>query len=285
MARTRFKRLLENHRNRKFVEAQERIFSKHLKKLQKQKELDSSPSSFSPSSYYARKLKEMGTGKPLLKGQKSSIISEDPNPSSAREDKIKNREPPKSLLLKHRKLLEAAVKDNFFMVNNSGFIYYPSDVNIRDKQGNSALYYTSGNANLEFSAFLLRNGAKVNLKCSEGDTPLHMAFKSNSLDMIMTLIEFGGDLNCINTRSQTPLAFASRSMLELLDLTEGVATVNERNAEAMSFDNNKLLFKFEKNNGNFNPELAFKFDRLRRTTMKVREKGKVVEFEEERLEN
>ena len=54
-ARTRFKRLLENYRNKKFVEAQERIVSKHTEKIQRQKELgEESPNSksFSPSNYY-----------------------------------------------------------------------------------------------------------------------------------------------------------------------------------------------------------------------------------------
>jgi len=283
MARSRFKRLMENYRNKKFVEAQERIFSKHTYQLQKLKDQDSSPSqlSFSPNSFYAKKVKELCKTKNVASSLKS-VISEDQNPSSSRENKIRNRDPPKSLLLKHRKLLEAAVQNNYFMVNNSGFLYYPSDVNIKDKQGNSSLYYTASNANIPFSQFLLRNGAKVNLKCSEGNTPLHMAFKSNNLDIIMALIETGGDLNMLNMASQTPLAFAMRNILELLDLTEGVATVNERNVEAMmNFDNNKLLFKMNLGEGdNLNTDLTFKFERLRKMTMQIREKGKIVEFDE-----
>ena len=276
---------MENHKNKKFVEAQERIFSKHTHKL-KQKEQDSSPSnnSFSPNSYYARKMHELSHNKPPISSMKSLSSEIDINPNSAREDRIKNRDPPKSLLLKHRKLLEAALNDNYFMVNNSGFIYYPSDVNIRDKQGNTALYYTALNANIEFSKFLLRSGAKVNMKCSGGDTPIHMAFKSNNLDIVMALIEAGGDLNVLNINSQTPLAFATRYMLEILDLTEGVATVNERNAMAVNgFDNNKLLFKVPMGDrDHLNPDLQFKFDALRKMTMKVREKGKIVEYGKEK---
>lgn len=250
-ARTRFKRLLENYRNKKFVEAQERIVSKHTEKIQRQKELgEDSPNSksFSPSNYYNKKLlqiREKYKKKPISPYSCKSIISEDQNAggASSRENRIRNREPPKSLLLKHRKLLEASIKDNFFMVKNSGFLYYPNDVNIKDKNGNCALYYTASNANMEFSQFLLQNGAKVNLSCSEGNTPLHMAFKSNDLNIIMIMIESGGDLNNLNHYSQTPIAFASQYILEILDLTTGIATCNSKNIEEIGFDNNKLLYK------------------------------------------
>lgn len=291
LARARFKRLLENHRNKKFVEAQERIVSKHTQKIQKQKENgDESPlrKSFSPTSFYNKKLqqlKDFNQKKTVYPFSCKSLLSEDQNPDTSREKRIRNREPPKSLLLKHRKLLEAAVKDNFFMVKNSGFIYYPNDVNIKDKNGNSALFYTAFNANLEFSKFLLKSGSKVNLSCSEGNTPLHMAFKSNDLTIIMTLIENGGDLNVLNHYSQTPLAFGSQYILEVLDLTSGIATCNSKNIEEINFDNNKLLYKVPtKERVLGKQDLVFKFEELRRMTAKIVENGKVMEFNKSTLE-
>ena len=297
MARSRFKRLIENHRNKNFVEAQERIFSKHTHKLQKKKEEgDSSPDtkkSFSPTSFYTKKMLQYKKISPNSNSNlqqvysTTSIASDDQGnlkelPDSSRENKIRNREPPKSLLLKHRKLLEAAYKDNFFMVNNSGFIYYPSDVNIRDKTGNTALYYTASTANKQFTIFLLKHGGKPNLSCSEGNTPLHMAFQSNDVDIIMMLLEHGGDLNRLNHKAQTPLAFGSRYLLEMLDLTGGIASVNDRNSEEMKFDNNKLLFKVPDNDRiKIKEELGFKLDELRRSTIHVKEKNKLVEFSRE----
>ena len=168
------------------------------------------------------------------------------------------------------------------MVNNSGFIYYPSDVNIRDKTGNTALYYTASTANKQFTIFLLKHGGKPNLSCSEGNTPLHMAFQSNDVDIIMMLLEHGGDLNRLNHKAQTPLAFGSRYLLEMLDLTGGIASVNDRNSEEMKFDNNKLLFKVPDNDRiKIKEELGFKLDELRRSTIHVKEKNKLVEFSRE----
>ena len=286
MARSRFKRLIENDRNQKFVEAQERIYSKHNHKLQKQKESGDSPSdknSFSPSNYYNRKMQQMNESSHKNKTNQLRFSvksnSEDLSPSSFRENRIKNREPPKSLLLKHRKLIEAAINDNFFMVNNSGFLYYPNDINIKDKTGNTALFYTALNANIEFSHFLLKTGANVNIPCSEGNTPFHMAFKSNKIEIIMLVMEYGGDLNKLNHKAQTPLAFCSKYILEVLDLTKGIVTVNDRNKEDMDFDNNKLMFKVpDGDKVKFEPNLGFTFEGLRRTTMKVKENGKILEF-------
>ncbi len=63
------------------------------------------------------------------------------------------------------------------MAKNSGFIFYPKDINIQDEKGNTALYYvTQHKENEEFIKFLLKSGADVNIKCENANTPLHMAF-------------------------------------------------------------------------------------------------------------
>lgn len=108
----------------------------------------------------------------------SSIMKND----SVRQDRIL-RKIPKTLLLKHRKLLEAAIENNFYMVGNSGFIFYKHDVDVRDKNGNCALYYTAKNKSVEFCKFLIKHEADVNLKCQEGNTPVHMAFFTNCLSV------------------------------------------------------------------------------------------------------
>jgi ankyrin repeat protein len=40
-------------------------------------------------------------------------------------------------------------------VMKSGFIYSESDINVKDPDGNSALYYAAGHGNLQFCEFLL----------------------------------------------------------------------------------------------------------------------------------
>lgn len=100
-----------------------------------------------------------------------------------REMKIINKPPPKNLLLKHRKLLEAAKKNNIYMARNSGFVYYQNDMNIKDKKGNTALYYVTKHCNFEFCSYLIEQGAKVNEPCEEGNTPFHIAFSTNSIEV------------------------------------------------------------------------------------------------------
>ncbi len=49
------------------------------------------------------------------------------------------------------------------MAKNSGFVYYPQDVNAKDEYDNCPLYYTTKNKDLEFTYFLLDLHADVNV--------------------------------------------------------------------------------------------------------------------------
>ena len=51
------------------------------------------------------------------------------------------------------------------MAKNSGFIYYPKDVNQQDDKRNTPLYYVTKKQDDEFINFLLKRGADVNIKC------------------------------------------------------------------------------------------------------------------------
>lgn len=101
-----------------------------------------------------------------------------------RELKIINKPPPKNLLLKHRKLLEATKQNNIFMARNSGFAYYPNDMNVKDKNENTPLYYSTKHSNIEFCQYLIEFGARVNERCEGGNTPFHLAFQINSIDVL-----------------------------------------------------------------------------------------------------
>lgn len=100
-----------------------------------------------------------------------------------RELKIINKLPPKNLLLKHRKLLEGAKTNNIYMVKTSGFIFYPNDMNVKDKKGNTALYYAAKHCNYDFCSYLVELGAKVNEACENGNTPFHICFSTNSIEV------------------------------------------------------------------------------------------------------
>ncbi len=47
------------------------------------------------------------------------------------------------LYLKQKKLLKAAISDNFYLAYNSGFYFTPEDINTVDEKGNCALYYVT----------------------------------------------------------------------------------------------------------------------------------------------
>lgn len=80
------------------------------------------------------------------------------------------------LLLKQKKLFYGAKQGSLQIVKNSGFIFYPHDINSLDEKGNCPLYYVTKKGDEEFIEFLLRSEADVNMRCSEGNTPLHIAF-------------------------------------------------------------------------------------------------------------
>jgi hypothetical protein len=120
---------------------------------------------------------------PILNKASSRISEKMENQTEARELKIINKSPPKNLLLKHRKLLEATKTNNIYMARNSGFSYYPNDMNVKDKKGNVPLYYASKNENLDFCSYLIELGAKVNERCEDGNTPFHIAFSTNTLEV------------------------------------------------------------------------------------------------------
>jgi len=95
--------------------------------------------------------------------------------------------PKSGFLLKHMKLFTGAKSNKYDIILKSGYYYYEEDVNIKDNDGNSPLFYAARHGNLDICKFLTEKYAKVNEPCSEGNTPLHMAFASNNT---MVLIDF-----------------------------------------------------------------------------------------------
>ena len=161
---------------KKFVEMKAQMdlnkFSNFLEKVKK----------FDPRSGSPRSPNIKNISSPTKLSRNASRIEQ--NFDELREFKIINKSPPKNLLLKHRKLLEGAKKNNIYMVRNSGFTFYPNDMNVRDKRGNVPLYYVTKHGNLEFCTYMIEKGAKVNEKCEGGNTPFHLAFSTNSIEVL-----------------------------------------------------------------------------------------------------
>ncbi|KAL4463925.1 hypothetical protein ABPG74_005862 [Tetrahymena malaccensis] len=153
-------------------------------------------------------------------------------------EKLRARMFKNTLLVKQQKLISAAQHNTFQAIKNAGYLLGSSDVNIKDKQGNTPLYYTVLNKNEEFVQYLLDLGASVNEPCENGNTPLHMAFQIQNEKIIMDFMEKGGDLNIINQDQQTPIAMGSFELIKRMGLENAVAKIS--NIENNNNKNNNL---------------------------------------------
>jgi ankyrin repeat protein len=101
--------------------------------------------------------------------------------------------------IKKQKLLNCARDGNLIAVKNAGFRYETEDVNVKDENLNSPLYYATKHRDMNFIQWLIEQGADVNALCENNNTPMHLAFESNSIDLIFLFINAGGDLNLVNS--------------------------------------------------------------------------------------
>lgn len=73
-------------------------------------------------------------------------------------------------------------------------IAYADDVNQQDVDGNTALYFATGEAKIEVVRALLRAGANPNLPNHKGELPITMAAREQ-VDRVQLLLSFGADPN------------------------------------------------------------------------------------------
>ncbi|EAR85797.2 IQ calmodulin-binding motif protein (macronuclear) [Tetrahymena thermophila SB210] len=155
-------------------------------------------------------------------------------------EKLRARMFKNTLLVKQQKLISAAQHNTFQAIKNAGYLLSSSDVNIKDKQGNTPLYYTVMNKNEEFVQYLVDLGANVNEPCQNGNTPLHMAFQIQNEKIIMDFMEKGGDLNIVNQDQQTPIAMGSFELIKKMGLENAVAKISNLDQNS---NNNNLIKK------------------------------------------
>ena len=83
-----------------------------------------------------------------------------------------------------------------------------ADMEMRDKQGNTALDYAVLNQETEIVAALLEHGAPPNATDDIKWTPLMEATISNSVDIIHLLVQHGADINATDYQGWTALMHA-----------------------------------------------------------------------------
>ena len=98
---------------------------------------------------------------------------------------------------------EQGYKDlaTFLLVNGA-------DINVGDKDGNTALMLAIRNENTEIATFLIENGADVNAKTDSGETVLMVA--ARNYEDAKFFIENGADINSNDTHGKTALIFEAR---------------------------------------------------------------------------
>ena len=83
-----------------------------------------------------------------------------------------------------------------------------SDVNLRDRDGKTALHKAADWNNVEAARELIGKGADVNARDNSGSTPLHVAANAGGLEVAEILIANGADINAVDKSGATPLFWA-----------------------------------------------------------------------------
>ncbi|KAH7220684.1 ankyrin repeat-containing domain protein [Fusarium oxysporum] len=84
---------------------------------------------------------------------------------------------------------------------------YGVDIDARDKEGKTALYWFFKRGQLAAAELLIKRGADVKALSDYGETMLHRA-NDDTLSLCPVLLERGVDVNALTIEGWSPLAFA-----------------------------------------------------------------------------
>lgn len=104
------------------------------------------------------------------------------------------------------------------------------DPNLRDKNGETALFRAIERDHPEAVELLLENGAKVNQDNKKGKTPLHAAVAARRNGIVRMLLSHRADPNIGDLRGFTPLMYPTLSLEMLRFFVQSGANVNAMTA-------------------------------------------------------
>ena len=79
------------------------------------------------------------------------------------------------------------------------------DINKRDQEGNTALYYACQKGYRDIEALLLDNDADASCINNRSESPLHAAARSGNKEILGKLLQKGVDINVTDNEGRTPL--------------------------------------------------------------------------------
>ncbi len=111
--------------------------------------------------------------------------------------------------INHKLLSHAAAQGHLDLVKE--MISLGTNIEIKDKDGNTPLMLASRTGHLEIVEFLLAEGAELQAKNNNGNTALHFASWNGYLEVVKLLLEQGAELEHKNMHGYTPLTLAAYS--------------------------------------------------------------------------
>jgi len=90
------------------------------------------------------------------------------------------------------------------------------DVNVKDKNGNTALIWNIVSGGIDIIRLLIDSGAEVNMQDKVGRTPLMWAVREKEYDIVKLLIDSGADFNIRDHAGETVLTLAKDD--DIIDL-------------------------------------------------------------------
>jgi len=114
-----------------------------------------------------------------------------------------------------------------------------TDLNVKDKEGNTALMWAIKNGFTEIAKLLIEKGTNLNLQGFNNNTALIYAVKNNNTEIAKLLIQSGSDVNKLDNHNKTALDYAKDDEIKQLILEAMENQKRIKNFKTNTMLNNK----------------------------------------------
>lgn len=115
------------------------------------------------------------------------------------------------------------------------------NVNLKDRNGETALVWAAVNGNTNIMKYLLSKGADINSYGRQGNTALHISALFNKLESLKYLIDNGADIAIRNAKGQTPYEITKYTRIKnyLRDIENKQNKNSEQKSQVIKEEENK----------------------------------------------